>query len=648
MLACLLLPGIARAGHGLEYAALDHPYPAFSAPAPPLPAFASGGPGAEWELVGTVATGNPHTDIDFFTQDGETYASVGTLGIGANAGGQTIVQLTDGGEVSPSLVTGHPSAACLSDPSAALGLQHDVEATPKGGVPLNARNPFASEREAELLVDATDAPGRCHDQGDAGLAAAPQGGLELIDITSVSAPVEIGLTSHIGEAHTVNVDPKRPHIAYVSSSDQISVDESGTRANEDPEGEPLSLDGIEVVDMSSCMGFGPTTTVEQKRQRCRPKVYRYRWPLAKLGLGHTLKDQVWGCHELEVYPSDLLTCAAGSALIGLDLRRAFRKRGTPRDFTDDVPRGKPLPCRQRASSSLGPFATGATVIDCVDGTGEGTTDLSVPEWIAAGKPSLKGVRWIGSIRHMGRGSGGAATPTYDSTEDIDFNHEVELSASGRLLLATDERGGGVVPPGASCAPAVDNLAGNGGVHAYRFNRLRRGVASPERSFRAYARDPEGAKAIFRVPIRTGPQASLCTAHVFQQIPGQNRIFMGWYSQGTHVLDFVERRKGRVVFREAGFLIPANANTWVSHVFDWRRNPDGTYTYWGATGDFNLGLAGRSAIDVYETTLPPPPKPKRIRDASCRRGRWGLLMRPSGWPFKSKHACLRFARGPAPR
>ena len=63
---------------------------------------------------------------------------------------------------------------------------------------------------------------------------------------------------------------------------------------------------------------------------------------------------------------------------------------------------------------------------------------------------------------------------------------------------------------------------------------------------------------------------------------------------------------RGVFKEAGYLIPENANTWVSHVFDWRRNPDGTYTYWGATGDFNIGLAGRSAVDVYETTLPPPP------------------------------------------
>ncbi len=125
----LFVPASAFAGHGLT---LDHPYPSFAPPSPPSLAAQSGGTNATWDLVGTVATGNPHTDLDFFTQNGETYASVGTLGIGPNAGGQTIVQLTDAGEVSPSFVTGHPSAGCLSDPSAATGLQHDVEATPKG------------------------------------------------------------------------------------------------------------------------------------------------------------------------------------------------------------------------------------------------------------------------------------------------------------------------------------------------------------------------------------------------------------------------------------------------------------------------------------------------------------------------------------
>ncbi|MEJ7876142.1 MAG: hypothetical protein WKF62_05735 [Solirubrobacterales bacterium] len=639
----LALPASAFAGHGLE--SLDHPYPAFSPPAsPPSSEINSGGKGATWDLVGTVATGNPHTDLDFFTQNGETFASVGTLGIGPNGGGQTIVQLTEGDEVAPSFVTGHPSAACLSDPSAALGLQHDVEATPKGsGIPLNTKNPFAPQEDAQLLVDATDAAGRCHDQGDVGIAGAPQGGLELIDISNLEAPVEIGLTSHIGEAHTVNIDPKRPHIAYVSSSDRITVKPNGNRANEDPEGEPNSLDGIEVVDMSSCMNLPPSMSTEERRQACRPEVYRYRWPTKKYSLGHTLRNQVWGCHELEIYPSDLLTCGAGSGLITLDMSGAFRDMGTPTDFTDDVPRGDELPCRRRGSTSIGPFATGAKVVDCVDGMGMGTTDLTVPEWLDDGAPSLKGVKWYGTVRHQGRGSGGAATPTYNSKQDIDFNHEAELTPSGRFLIASDERGGGVVPPGASCSPEADNKAGNGGLHAYQFPKVKRKLGGPRKSFRAYARDPKGKKAIYRIPIRTGPQGSLCTAHVFQIIPGQNRIFMGWYSQGTLVLDFKERRSGRLRFRQAGYLIPENANTWVSHIFDYEKNPDGTFTYRGATGDFNLGAAGRSAIDVYETTLPAPPKPRRIEDSACEREHWGALMNKRGVPFTSEADCRSYAR-----
>ena len=124
----------------------------------------------------------------------------------------------------------------------------------------------------------------------------------------------------------------------------------------------------------------------------------------------------------------------------------------------------------------------------------------------------------------------------------------------------------------------------------------------------YARTPEGEKAIFRSPVRTGGQATICTAHVFQQIPGQNRIFMGWYSQGTEVFDFVENPDGTVTLKEVGWFIPPNANQWVSAIFKAQENPDGTFTYWGAAADFNLGESGRNSIDVYKVTLPAPPRP----------------------------------------
>ncbi len=147
----------------------------------------------------------------------------------------------------------------------------------------------------------------------------------------------------------------------------------------------------------------------------------------------------------------------------------------------------------------------------------------------------------------------------------------------------------------------------------------RDTSSPEVAHRAYARDSRGSKSVYRAPIRTGPQGAFCTAHVFQQVPGQNRIFMGWYTQGTQVVDFVEHPNGTVEFIPRAFFIPENANTWTSAIFKVKRNDNGTFTYWGATGDFNLGAAGRSAIDIYKVTLPAPPRPLGVGDEDAPPG-----------------------------
>jgi hypothetical protein len=611
----LAIPGTAFAGHGLKEAYLnayyDHPAPAFAPTVPASSTFVSGGPGARWDHIASIPTGNGHTDIDYFTQNGETFASVGTLAIGPNGGGQTIVQLTRNGQItptSPKFVAGHPSAECPSNPRNALGLQHDVEATPKGGTLLNATNRSAVQAQAQLLIDATDSRGRCHDSPGFGTETQPRGGLELIDITDVTKPKEIGLTSHTGESHTVNVDPKRPHIAYSVTSDSVSVDSTGKRANENPaSGERFNLDGFEVVDMSSCMYFPKGRSIIEKRLACRPQVYRYRWPSADIALGHTNKNAIYGCHELEVYENDRLTCGSGAALITFDMSGAFDTRGT-RSPLDDKPRGTPLPCTVRGSLSNPPFKTGALVTDCLDGTGAGTEDLNIPNWLASGAPSLEGVRYLGSVHHQGRNATGQLT--YPSDKDIDFNHEAELTASGRFLLATDERGGGVTPPGSTCTPGADNKEGNGGVHAYDVSKLQTTMpASVREAWEPYARTSSGAKAIYRAQVRTKPQLTACTAHVMHQIPGQNRIFMAWYSQGTQVIDFTENRDGTLDFKEAGWFIPANANEWVSAVFKVQQNRNGTYTYYGAAGDFSLGEAGRDTIDVYRVTLPAPPRPR---------------------------------------
>ena len=618
----LALPAAAHGGHGL----LDHPAPRFTPQAPPGGPVEAGGRGARWELLRTFATGNPQTDIDFFSQRGNTYVSVGTLAIGPNAGGQSIFRLTNGDNVDPSFLSSHPSAFCVSEPSQALGLQHDVEATPKGDTILNTDVLAANRADTQLIVDATDNPGRCHDQGIAGVLGAPQGGLEIIDVTDPANPVAIGMTSHIGEAHTVNIDPKRPHIAYAVTSDNVTVDSSGRRLNEDPaNAERFDLDGFEVVDLSSCMNLG-NRTIEQKRAACRPQVYRYRYPALAMAQGHTNKtgaNGVFGCHELEVYPDDRLTCGSGNAMVLLDMKGAFDDRGTPGNFNDDRPRGSPLPCRERDSSSpVAPLKPpGLKVMDCVDGPdATASDDLTVAKWLAAGAPSLSGVRWIGSAYHQGRETTQeSATPDYNSAQDIDFDHEAEFSHSGRYILSTDERGGGVAPPGASCSAGADNLVGNGGIHAYdAASLLTRAPANADDAFRSYARDPRGGKAIHRARVRTPGEPTACTAHVFQQIPGQNRIFMGWYSQGTQVVDFEEHENDRIEFREAGWFIPPRANQWVSHVFKAQRNRDDTWTYWGTLADFNLGEVGRNTVEIYRVTLPPPPIP-RGRLAGTGRG-----------------------------
>jgi hypothetical protein len=613
---------------------LDHPGLPLTTNVPPGPAVNAGGTGATWQRIWTFGTGNPHTDLDFFTQGAETYVSVGTLAAGPNSGGQSIFKLTRNGAVdsnplNPSfqLVANHPSAFCASNPQAALGLQHDVEAAPKGNVLTN--NPFADRRDAQVLIDATDQRGRCHDSPAAGFSGDPRGGLEIIDITNVAAPKEIGLTSHIGEAHTVNVDPKRPHIAFAVSSDSVGVtcnadDTDCKRPDEDADpntNQGFALDGFELVDLKSCLDFPPLTSLDAKRLVCANgiKVYRYRWPSALIGMGHT-RDNVGGCHELEIHPNDLLTCAGLHATMLFDLSGAFNNNGTPNNYLDDTVNGTPLPCRVRDSLSPDPpgpgsgFFTGAKVVDCVDtDPTQPGNEMTIEGWKARGAPSLAGVTFLGSAFHEGRPPTGTL-PTYPPTEDIEVSHEAELTHSGRFMLATDERGGGVLPPQASCATSpADNPFGNGGIHAYRASQLL--AASPsgpdaqadDIAYQSYARTPTGAKAIYRAQVRTQPEANVCTSHVFRQIPGQNRIFMGWYSQGTQVLDYVEHASGAFEFREVGWFIPENANTWVSDIFKMRQNANGTFTYWGATGDFNLGTAGRNAVDVYEVTLPAPPQ-----------------------------------------
>ena len=323
--ACLLV-SVAAADHGPGELGVIN--------APTATTLNAGGEGAVWEVFTSLNSANPHSDLDYFRVDGDYYLAAGTLAIGPNEGGQVIYRLTQGGELDPSFVSAHGSAACVTDASAALALQHDVEVTPKGDVLFNTDwQGMANTGRPQLLIDATDAPGRCHDQGTlVGLAAAgfeqPPGGLELVDITTLENPVEIHLTSHIGEAHTVNVDPRRPHIVYVSTSDYVTL-ANRPDASDPSRSEQGDLDGFEMLDISSCMNFPDDTDIATKRAQCRPQVYRFRFEPEWIR-GTYASAQGGACHELEIYPNDRLACASLSSSVVLDMSAVFDDNGTPK------------------------------------------------------------------------------------------------------------------------------------------------------------------------------------------------------------------------------------------------------------------------------------------------------------------------------
>src|SRR5688500_14194034 len=127
---------------------------------------------------------NPGSDFALFRRNRELYASSGTLGQGdAQFVGQRITQLTtnQGTVVNPTWIADHASASCTLGSTGVTGLQHDAAAV--GMFRTTSRPtsiPGVQTLDTQLIVDTTDATGRCHDAGN--------GGLELIDITNITQP----------------------------------------------------------------------------------------------------------------------------------------------------------------------------------------------------------------------------------------------------------------------------------------------------------------------------------------------------------------------------------------------------------------------------------------------------------------------------
>ncbi len=481
------------------------------------------------------------TDLEFFTpqRSRDIFGSFGTLGQDeAGSIGQRIIRLTVNGTVKPTWVADHGSAHCATQNTSITGLQHDPQITEQGQV--------------RLLIDTTDATGRCHDTGG--------GGLEIINVSKMAnrnfESREAHLTRHAGFSHTSTADLQRPGIIYNSAADF-----SGRN-------------WIDVVDMRSC--FGSVTWSDAKRRaECRPLVYRINlepsWTMQRDQNTGELEPGAATCHDI-TYARGRLYCAALNSTLILDTSGLFKTNGGVR--------GTAFPCPVVAGTR-----TTAKVTDCSKMEGDRTEEAV-------------GWEFLGTFQHPGRDCGPPGTDVRTcntnlqvrSDEGVSVSHEADPTPDEQFMFVTDERGGGVVPPGSSCAPGIENPFGNGGAHAFD-------ISDPANI--EYATTPSGEKAVY-ISDAVVPAETFCDVHVIEQIPGEQRFIAAYYTQGIKIVDYYVNGEGNLQFEErASFTLP-RANTWAAEDFKIRHNDNGTRTYFIAVDDIYRG------IDVVSWTGRPNP------------------------------------------
>jgi hypothetical protein len=515
------------------------------------------------------------TDLEFFSPAGtnDVYGAFGTLGQDdAGSIGQRIVQLTRGGAVAPRWVADHGSAHCTTtNPAGTLGLQHDSQ--------------IATQGRVRLLTDTTDATGRCHDPGG--------GGIEIIDVSRIGEtifePREVHLVRLAGFSHTHTVDGRRPWLIYNSSSDF-----SGGN-------------WIDVLDIRSCFG-SLNWSLGTRRDACRPAVYRIpfqpEWTQQRDQNTGQLEPGSAACHDI-TFANDRLYCAGLNATLIIDVAQLVDSAGNVK--------GTPFAC-----PVVDGTRTGAKVTDC-GAMGSSRTEQAT------------GWRFLGTFNHPGRDCGPPGTDVRNcnsnnqvrSDDGVSVSHEADPTADGRLMFVTDERGGGVVPPGSSCTPGIDNPYGNGGAHAFD-------ISDPANI--RYANGPDGRKAVY-ISDAVVPAATFCDIHVIEQIPGEQRFIAAYYSQGIKLVDWFVDPQGAVQFREVASLTLPNANTWAAEDFKITHNADGTRTYFIAADDIHRG------IDVVSWTgrpnpvgAPPPPSSTAAETMNMALVAAAVLLLPAAAAF----------------
>ncbi|HET6771241.1 MAG TPA: hypothetical protein VFH75_06355 [Actinomycetota bacterium] len=546
---------------------------------------------------------NPGSDFALFRRNRELYASSGTLGQGdTQFVGQRITQLTtnQGTVVNPTWIADHASASCTLGSTGVTGLQHDAAAA--GAFRTTSRPtsiPGVQALDTQLIIDTTDATGRCHD--------AANGGLELVDITNVALPKEIHLTRHTGTSHTVTVDATRPYIVYNSNA-SFGVIASATAPGSDQ-------NWIDVLDVRPCLNLG-NATLAAKRTACRPKVYRinfeHAWTRQRNfynGGGAIDPLGAGSCHDITAIGTRLY-CAALRATIILDVANITDANGNIR--------GTQLNC---------PVIDNATAADVTDCGGVN----AIPN-----ADAVQGVQFLGTRHHAGLDCTMPPAPRnmqcnsnliVPVDQDIAIAHEADPTHDEKVMFVTDERGGGALPPGASCTPDGPTDFSNGGMHAFDIS----GPLDPDGDF-PYMLTPSGAKAVFIGAVRV-PAPDFCTIHMIEHAHNEQRLFVAYYSQGVKVVDYFFHPNNRISFRETASFVLPNANTWVAHPFKTVDNGDGTKTYTIFASDIERG------IDVYTYRNTPnpigaPPPAEATATIQAGNAGAGLLVLAAALPAAS--------------
>jgi putative cell wall-binding protein len=518
--------------------------------------------------------GHEASDITFFRKGGNLYASQGTLGQGPQRSvyvGQRIVQLMEGDEMldPPRIRADHGSAACEEEPippaTSATGLQHDSFATPPG--------------DPEILTDTTDATGRCHDTGG--------GGIELIDISGLDNPEfeprELHLLRFNAYSHTTTLDPERPWIIYSNNSSA-----NGTNF-------------LDFADIRSCLtesngGFIPdsVTDLEEKRELCRPEVYRIpfedEWTQQTVDGEQEPQGTPSMCHDI-VIEDNIVYCSGLNSEVLLDISELTDEDGTPR--------GEPLDCGEPIEGTNG---TGAMVTDCSLGGPTAQGPAAHEAWEAQDSPQAAGWEYIGHYNHPGRTDAPSnSNLRVPADEGVAVSHEsrpfpVETTGGRNFMLVSDERGGGVIPGGASCTDDNFDVYGHGGLHVFDYS-------DPTNIQHAKMLDENGEEqqAFWRTE-NIFPHGTFCVVHRFRFLEGEQRIVMGYYTQGVRILDYEVDEDGYISFEEVGSYAFKESNTWTGDVFHHEDNEDGTRTYYIAVTD-TLGSPSRG-MDILTWTHEP--------------------------------------------